>query len=164
MREISVGEANVGDVVAEPVANDQGLVLPSGSKLSAAVLSRLEWVRGDPPEDRGEDQPDSQSDEQPADATRSGCPHRGNAQAIRLMNKDLNERATAKLLTIEAQVKRISQVTERLRTMDEVTSSEYIADAPSMVDLRRPTALDGGSTNRRRSMRRSTALIARFCT
>ena len=43
MREISVGEANVGDVVAEPVANGQGLVLlPSGSKLSAAVLSRLD--------------------------------------------------------------------------------------------------------------------------
>jgi len=47
MCEISVGEANVGDVVAEPVANDQGLVLqPSGSKLSAAVLSGTPHHRG----------------------------------------------------------------------------------------------------------------------
>jgi len=58
-----------------------------------------------------------------------------NAQAIRLMNKDLSEKTTAKLLTIEGQVKRISEVTERLRTMDEVTSSEYIADGPSMINL-----------------------------
>ena len=42
MREISVGEASVGDIVAEPVANGQGRVLlPRGAKLSAAVLSRL---------------------------------------------------------------------------------------------------------------------------
>ena len=42
MREISVGEAHVGDVVADPVANEQGRVLlPKGAKLSAAVLSRL---------------------------------------------------------------------------------------------------------------------------
>jgi hypothetical protein len=51
------------------------------------------------------------------------------------MNKDLSEKTTAKLLTIEGQVKRISEVTERLRTMDEVTSSEYIADGPSMINL-----------------------------
>ena len=61
-----------------------------------------------------------------------------NAQSIRLMNRDLNEKTTAKLLTIEQQVKRISQVTERLRTMDEVVSSEYITDGPAMIDLRRP--------------------------
>ena len=58
---ISGGEANVGDVVAEPVANDQGLVLlQSGSKFSAAVLSRLGgW--GTHLKIEGEDQPDSQS-------------------------------------------------------------------------------------------------------
>jgi len=58
MREISVGEAEVGDVVAEPVVNDQGRVLlPKGSRLSAAVLSRLAgWgvarlcVEGEDPE------------------------------------------------------------------------------------------------------------------
>ena len=42
MREIAVGEADVGDVVAEPVVNGQGrTLLPKGAKLSAAVLSRL---------------------------------------------------------------------------------------------------------------------------
>ena len=59
-----------------------------------------------------------------------------NAQSIRLMNRDLNEKVTAKLLTIEQQVKRISKVTERLRTMDEVVSSEYIVDGPSMINSR----------------------------
>ena len=42
MRQISVDEAQVGDVIASPVENDQGRVLlPNGAKLSAAVLSRL---------------------------------------------------------------------------------------------------------------------------
>ena len=42
MRQIPVEEAQVGDIVAVPVENDQGRVLlPRGSKLSAAVLSRL---------------------------------------------------------------------------------------------------------------------------
>ena len=36
---------------------------------------------------------------------------------------------------IEAQVKRISEVTERLRTMDQVESDDYIADGPKMIDL-----------------------------
>jgi len=43
MREIAVGQAQVGDIVAEPVVNDQGRVLlPKGAKLSPAVLSRLQ--------------------------------------------------------------------------------------------------------------------------
>ena len=38
MREIAVGQAQVGDIVAEPVVNDQGRVLlPKGAKLSPAV-------------------------------------------------------------------------------------------------------------------------------
>ena len=42
MRDIAVGQAQVGDVVAEPVANAQGRVLlPKGARLSPAVLSRL---------------------------------------------------------------------------------------------------------------------------
>ena len=36
---------------------------------------------------------------------------------------------------IEAQVKRISEVTERLRTMEEVESNDYIADGPQMIDI-----------------------------
>ena len=42
MRDIDVGQAEVGDVVAEPVVNEQGRVLlPKGARLSPAVLSRL---------------------------------------------------------------------------------------------------------------------------
>ena len=42
MREIAVGEAEIGDIVAEPVVNKDGrTLLPKGAKLSAAVLSRL---------------------------------------------------------------------------------------------------------------------------
>ena len=64
MREISVGEANVGDVVAEPVANAQGRVLlPRGSKLSAAVLSRLGGWGVTHLKIEGEDQPAAQGDE-----------------------------------------------------------------------------------------------------
>jgi len=42
MRKISVDEAELGDVLAEPLENDQGRVLlPKGARLSTAVLSRL---------------------------------------------------------------------------------------------------------------------------
>ena len=43
MRNIPVGQASIGDVIAEPIVNDEGRVLlPKGAKLSAAVLSRLQ--------------------------------------------------------------------------------------------------------------------------
>lgn len=42
MRQIEVTEAQVGDIIAGPVINDEGRVLlPKGAKLSPAVLSRL---------------------------------------------------------------------------------------------------------------------------
>jgi hypothetical protein len=42
MREISVEEAQAGDIVAAPVQDENGRVLlPAGAKLSPAVLSRL---------------------------------------------------------------------------------------------------------------------------
>ena len=42
MRKIAADKAQVGDVLAEPLANAQGRVLlPKGARLSAAVLSRL---------------------------------------------------------------------------------------------------------------------------
>jgi hypothetical protein len=47
----------------------------------------------------------------------------------------MDEKAQKKLESIEKQVRRISEVTERLRTMDEVTSSEYIEAGPDMVDI-----------------------------
>lgn len=58
-----------------------------------------------------------------------------NAQSMRLLDKDMDEKATRKLASIERQVKRISEVTERLRTMDEVASSEYIEAGPDMIDV-----------------------------
>ena len=63
-----------------------------------------------------------------------------NAQALRLLNRDLDEKATKKLHSIEEQVKRISEVTERLRSMDEVASQEYIADGPQMIDVWKDSA------------------------
>lgn len=63
------------------------------------------------------------------------------AQAIKLLNPDLDDKTKIKLERIEAQVRRISEVTERLRTLEEVVSSEYIADGPQMIDLS-----DGGTT------------------
>ena len=59
MRSIALGEAKVGDVIAEPISNVQGRVtLPKGAKLSAAVLARLRgWgvhelaIEGDGPDE-----------------------------------------------------------------------------------------------------------------
>ena len=58
-----------------------------------------------------------------------------NAQALRLLNRDLDEKTTKKLVAIEEQVKRIAEVTERLRSMDDVASEEYIAEGPQMIDV-----------------------------
>ena len=42
MRQIPVEEAEVGDVVAEPIEDENGRVLlPAGAKLSQAVIDRL---------------------------------------------------------------------------------------------------------------------------
>jgi hypothetical protein len=51
------------------------------------------------------------------------------------MNPDFDDKTTKKLLKIEEQVKRISLVTEQLRSLDEVSSQEYIAEGPQMIDL-----------------------------
>lgn len=57
------------------------------------------------------------------------------AQAARLLNRDLDDKTVAKLQMIETQVKRISAVTERLRTMEEVQAGDYINDGPKMIDI-----------------------------
>ena len=57
------------------------------------------------------------------------------ASALRLLNPDLEPKIVAKLRTIEEQVHRIAAVTERLRTMEAVSTSEYIADGPRMIDV-----------------------------
>ena len=58
-----------------------------------------------------------------------------NAQSLRLLNPDLDEKIVNKLRTIEEQVKRISAVTERLLSMEEVDTDEYIASGPQMIDV-----------------------------
>ena len=58
MKDIEVTRAQVGDVIAVPLVNDQGrILLPKGAKLSPAVLSRLAgWgvlslqIEGDDPD------------------------------------------------------------------------------------------------------------------
>lgn len=62
------------------------------------------------------------------------------AQAARLLNKDLDDKTVAKLQMIETQVKRISAVTERLRTMEEVQADDYINDGPKMIDIHKRDA------------------------
>ena len=47
----------------------------------------------------------------------------------------LDEKAVAKLLRIEDQVKRIAEVTERLRKLDEIATNEYIRDGEQMIDV-----------------------------
>lgn len=60
MRHVAVGEAQVGDRIAEAIYNENGRVLlPVGARLSEAVLSRLNgW---------GVDRVAVQSEEDPAD-------------------------------------------------------------------------------------------------
>ncbi|MEW6751857.1 MAG: PAS domain-containing protein [Candidatus Latescibacterota bacterium] len=57
------------------------------------------------------------------------------AQSLRLLNPNLDEKTAAKLQRIEAQVHRIAEVTQRLRALDEVRTSEYIESGPEMIDL-----------------------------
>ena len=43
MRQVYLSEAQPGDVVAEPVVNDRGMViLPKGAELTKAVIGRLQ--------------------------------------------------------------------------------------------------------------------------
>ena len=58
-----------------------------------------------------------------------------NAQTLRILNKGLDEKAKAKLIRIEDQVKRIAEVTERLRKLDEIATNEYICDGEDMIDV-----------------------------
>jgi two-component system sensor histidine kinase AtoS len=57
------------------------------------------------------------------------------AQSLRLLNKSLDEKAVEKLRKIEEQVRRIAEVTERLRKMDEIATSEYIRGGAQMIDV-----------------------------
>ncbi len=65
-----------------------------------------------------------------------------NAQMLRLLNPNLEEEIVSKLHTIEDQVKRIAEVTERLRALDQVETDEYIAEGPQMIDVWKEDASD----------------------
>ena len=65
-----------------------------------------------------------------------------NAQTMRLLNPDLDEKLMTKLHTIEEQVRRISEVTARLREMDDVATNDYISEGPQMVDVWKKSADD----------------------
>jgi len=54
---------------------------------------------------------------------------------LRMLNKNLDEKAVAKLVRIEDQVRRIAEVTERLRQLDEVATNEYIRAGEQMIDV-----------------------------
>ncbi|MGY8825043.1 MAG: PAS domain-containing protein [Candidatus Latescibacterota bacterium] len=58
-----------------------------------------------------------------------------NAQTLRILNKSLSEKSVDKLLKIEEQVKRIADVTERLRKMDEVVTDAYVRGGDQMIDV-----------------------------
>ena len=52
-----------------------------------------------------------------------------------MLNPNLDDKIVGKLLVIEEQVKRISAVTERLRSMEQVDTNEYIPSGPQMIDV-----------------------------
>ena len=58
-----------------------------------------------------------------------------NAQSLRLLNINLDDKAKQKLQKIEEQVRRIASVTERLRQLEEIKTDDYISDGPMMIDI-----------------------------
>ena len=109
MRQIPVEEAQVGDVVAKPVQDQNGRpLLPAGAKMVVTINHEIN---------------------NPLSIIST------NAQTLRLLNKDIDEKAQAKLVRIEDQVKRIAEVTERLRKLDEIATDEYIRGGEQMIDV-----------------------------
>lgn len=54
---------------------------------------------------------------------------------LRMHGEYSDDRARVKLERIEEQVRRIADVTERLRTMEEVNTEEYVRGGVPMIDL-----------------------------
>lgn len=57
------------------------------------------------------------------------------AQVLLMSGKGLDEKTRERLTTVEREVKRIAEVTQRLQNLDELKSDDYIADGPKMIDL-----------------------------
>jgi len=59
----------------------------------------------------------------------------GAAQLLLMSGDDLSDRTRERLKMIEQEVKRIAEVTQRLKNLDELKTDDYIADGPKMLDL-----------------------------
>ena len=65
------------------------------------------------------------------------------AQVLLMTGTELDPKTRERLETVEREVKRIAEVTQRLQNMEELKSDDYIADGPKMIDL----GLGGGGTS-----------------
>ncbi len=61
------------------------------------------------------------------------------AQMLRMRETGRDEKSLEKLLVIEEQVRRIAQVTQRLRAMDEMVTQEYVSGGAKMLDVWKET-------------------------
>ena len=52
-----------------------------------------------------------------------------------MFNEGFDEKTQAKLMRIEDQVKRIAEVTQRLRRLDAIATNEYIRGGEEMIDV-----------------------------
>jgi len=57
------------------------------------------------------------------------------AQTLLMLNEGFDEKTQAKLMRIEDQVKRIAEVTQRLRRLDAIATNEYIRGGEEMIDV-----------------------------
>lgn len=59
------------------------------------------------------------------------------AQVLLMSPEKLDEKTLERLQTVEREVKRIAEVTQRLQTMDELKRDDYIPEGPKMIDIRK---------------------------
>ena len=57
------------------------------------------------------------------------------AQVLLMSAGKLDERTLDRLKTVEREVKRIAEVTQRLQSIEEVKREDYIPEGPKMIDL-----------------------------
>ena len=57
------------------------------------------------------------------------------AQTLLMLYEGFDEKTQAKLMRIEDQVKRIAEVTQRLRRLDAIATNEYIRGGEEMIDV-----------------------------
>jgi len=57
------------------------------------------------------------------------------AQVLLMAPDKLYEKTLERLQTVEHEVKRIAEVTQRLQSMDELKRDDYIPEGPKMIDI-----------------------------